>query len=373
MPLTASLNIMILHTSTRLSSYSITVIADSDFLPISRGPDRQGSTDDLVREYPALMDRDGIQKMLSSVNYGTNLQINLTGRSLRVDRSVICNASKTIGTSKIGEQNESYEKVTERCGSVGFSRGSLKDSQFSSMQPLPKKYPAEQIKIRRDERILIVKIAAKFRPISELNTSENLLTSVRDIFKSYRQLYEAEDFLTHDIGMNDVLYSMIDDKIFGVLGDYDLVFNLKDLGGPCSRGACAPAFMALELLEGPSQRQYRHGLESLFYILLIITSGGRDGRLCEWFDMDRRYCQYFRNVKAAFVTYKKDPQVIDNFKNLANLILGLRNMFADGFAAKRAASRAMSDGSPIPDFDVVTLDGNIDFDKVEKILLVSDN
>jgi Fungal protein kinase len=70
------------------------------------------------------------------------------------------------------------------------------------------------------------------------------------------------------------------DKVYGVLYDFDLSAFRHELGPASKRRTGTKPFMAIDLLgDQMCQHLYRHDLESLFYVLVWITSRYHEGQL----------------------------------------------------------------------------------------------
>jgi len=175
-------------------------------------------------------------------------------------------------------------------------------------------------------------------------------------------------------------------KVYGVLTDYDLS-SWKELEADYTRTSQqwtgTPPYMALELLKGTSMTHlYRHDIESLFYIMLlmcgrhtIVHSNGeadtgaksgvvmRKGKLPyqTWFE-ERDY-NTLGNNKAAFFTFTEAIELSPAFEDFRAWLKVLRYRFSEGISAKNAHVRqekraGNSAGSP---FDDETLGGHIDY------------
>lgn len=124
-------------------------------------------------------------------------------------------------------------------------------------------------------------------------------------------------------------------------------------------------FMAIDLLRPDSTvHRYRHDLESLFYVLIWMTSPFHDGKdivdhpLQDWVD----------DGKTTYVNTL--PQPTTKFESLGRCILAVLGMFRDGFLTCSKYHSALSLGqqtSPAH-FDEDTLGGLVTFDRFQTIL-----
>ena len=92
--------------------------------------------------------------------------------------------------------------------------------------------------------------------------------------------------LHRDLSLNNIMYrivreknaaGVVEDKVYGVLMDFDLSSWTKDMKENYSKTSQqrtgTPPFMAYELLgESDVIHLYRHDLESLFYVMLILAT-----------------------------------------------------------------------------------------------------
>ncbi|KAF9474599.1 hypothetical protein BDN70DRAFT_936534 [Pholiota conissans] len=227
-------------------------------------------------------------------------------------------------------------------------------------------------------RVLQVMITTEQFPITELTTPETLITATRDVFKCYRLLYETAGIMHQDIGLNNVMFRRKDGHIHGVLIDYDLVLELqkRDLG-PSSKlnRTGSRLYIALDLLDTPPMaHQYRHDLESLYYVLVVLTTGYKNSSLTEdwrYADAKNKSLALYEN-KFVFIHMHLIPPLSTPFQKLEDIIEGLGLLFQLGYRAqcdaRRNARKALQKNLPLPLFNEVTLGGHVDFDEFEAIL-----
>ena len=150
------------------------------------------------------------------------------------------------------------------------------------------------------------------------------------------------------------MYRMIKGKVYGVLTDYDLASwatSLTDDYAPTSQQRTGtPPFMAVGMLNGmDALHLYRHDLESLFYIMVILAThyeiegpkkgrgGGvrmRGGELPfeEWFD-EPSY-KKLASFKRTFLSECKNLDLSPTLEDFRDWLLDLRASLASGFQAK---------------------------------------
>jgi len=177
-------------------------------------------------------------------------------------------------------------------------------------------------------------------------------------------------------------------KVYGVLTDYDLS-SWKELRADYTRTSQqrtgTPPYMALELLKGNSTTHlYRHDIESLFYIMLmmcgrhtIVHSRGeadaeaksrvvmRGGKLPypEWFEEQDDHT--LGNTKFAFFVDLEAIDLSPSFEDFRAWLQALQDLFSDGIMLKCADRRRkkLAEDSPSgrAPFDDETLGGHFNY------------
>ncbi|KAF8199155.1 hypothetical protein BJ912DRAFT_1139959, partial [Pholiota molesta] len=172
-------------------------------------------------------------------------------------------------------------------------------------------------RIEYEKRTLKVLVITKLYPIKDLNTADKLVPVVKDIFKCYKWLHTTAGVIHPDISETNLMYWKKPDRPFcGVLSDYDLSWSIKldrqDRGPSSKQRTGTGPFMAIDLLDPtPRKRLYRHDLESLFYVIIVLmfrsqgkTLTGEDKKfdsfpaLKDWFMLAP--AQLLREKKAFF-------------------------------------------------------------------------
>jgi len=185
---------------------------------------------------------------------------------------------------------------------------------------------------------------------------------------------------------------VVEEKVYGVLTDFDLSSWTKDMKEDYSKTSQqrtgTPPFMAYELLDGSDDLHlYRHDLESLFYVMLILAThyeiqhpttreeGGlrmRQG-LEElpyemWFGQPTY--KALAHYKRGFFSNLQDLDLSPAFKDLHDWLWDLRLSFRQGIrvrdiheesAALRRHQGGVSKKEAVPEFDYETLGGHVDY------------
>ncbi|KAF5381482.1 hypothetical protein D9757_008134 [Collybiopsis confluens] len=124
-------------------------------------------------------------------------------------------------------------------------------------------------------RSLRATVLEKLEPLSSLKSAREFAQVFYDILQIHRWLYEHPRILHRDLSMANIMYRREGDNVYGVLNDFDLsLFRTRMDEGPTSKHRTGTKpFMAYDLLDTAWDKvhRYRHDLESLFYIILILS------------------------------------------------------------------------------------------------------
>ena len=194
-------------------------------------------------------------------------------------------------------------------------------------------------------------------------------------------------------------------KVYGVLTDYDLSSWRKDLENDYTRTSQqrtgTPPYMAFELLQGTSSTHlYRHDLESLFYIMLLVaapqtitpTEGSSNAKPKGQVVIQKEESPYQKwfttqdydtlgSIKQVFLSSTRGLHLSPAFEGFRLWLVDMRSDFSNGLKSKllhqpasteqgsnwrqrqlgRSASSSVSTSVP---FDDVTLDGHVDYSTV---------
>ena len=170
-------------------------------------------------------------------------------------------------------------------------------------------------------------------------------------------------------------------RVCGVLTDYDLSSWTEHLRKDNTRTSQhrtgTPPYMAFELLDGTNPTHlYRHDIESLFYVMLVMCCRNAFG--CakddaavflhrpfeEWFD-EKNY-RTLANSKARFFLGTEAFRLPSTFRDFYPWLDDLQFQFSDGFEAKdvyvkeqRRRKRLGISTGRVSQFDEETLGGHI--------------
>ena len=210
--------------------------------------------------------------------------------------------------------------------------------------------------------------------------------------------------LHRDLSLSNIMHRIIreqnsvgvvEEKICRVLTDFDLASWTEDLKRDDSetlqRMGMSP-FMAYKLLRGSDiLHLYRHNLESLFYIMLILaiqyeiqlpTSEEEGGLRMQQGLRKLPYQRWFNqplyetlaSLKCSFLSDVVDLNLSLAFKDFHHWLLHIHRSFEEGINAKRIHKNKLialqwdqgdgSENEATPGFDGETLGGNIDYSRL---------
>ena len=191
--------------------------------------------------------------------------------------------------------------------------------------------------------------------------------------------------LHRDLSPNNSMCRMIMGKVHGVLTDYDLASWVSPLARDYTKTSQqrtgTPPFMAQGLLDGKDPvHLYRHDVESLFYIMLILAThyeiqaptGTDDGGVRIWQE-DLQFQDWFGTpnyrvlgaMKWDFFTKLWEFEVSPSFKGFGSWLQKLQRVIGRGFKAKSdyrfLQAEDSCDEDALPPLDEETLGGHITY------------
>ena len=200
----------------------------------------------------------------------------------------------------------------------------------------------------------------------------------------HRWLYQYPMILHRDLSLNNIMCRFIEEtnaegkpeqKVYGVLTDYDLSSWKRDLKGDYTKTSQqrtgTPPYMACELLSGKSAvHLYRHDLESLFYVILLLCACHTFGRAvvdgkeigwrvamraidkipyAEWFDT----CNYsgLGDSKQIFLWKMGNIQLSPPFQDFRPWLEDVQSQFSLGFECQNQHENRYKRGDFAPSLD----------------------
>ncbi|KIK53302.1 hypothetical protein GYMLUDRAFT_88460 [Collybiopsis luxurians FD-317 M1] len=225
-----------------------------------------------------------------------------------------------------------------------------------------------------------ITITESVEPLLELKSPREFAQVFYDILQIHQWLYEHAGILYRDLSIGNIMCRRIGNRVYGVLNDFDVSSYVRDLGLESSkdRRGTRP-FMAYDLLskEWTGEHMYRHDLESLFCIMLIVCCNYRRPNR----RADRRpYSNWFLGVDAE-VRWRKKTFLLstgDISTNIQNYFLGfeqwlttlsswLRSGYKESLALQEREEREEEEGEVKP-FDFATLGGRITYKEMNDLM-----
>ncbi|PBK66026.1 hypothetical protein ARMSODRAFT_366773 [Armillaria solidipes] len=233
-----------------------------------------------------------------------------------------------------------------------------------------------------EERLLRITVSERLFPITDLTNVKDIAQAFLDILQCHRWLYDHAKILHRDISMANVMYRKRpkDDKVCGVLNDFDLSSLLPLMEAASLHRTGTPPYTAHDLLgHSDLSHLYRHDVEALYCVLLILCcryeiveiekvptlrplqNNPSDMPFAEWFDRSRTW-RGLSADKAQFLCASETLEPIPispSFSPFLPCLRRIRRAFAKGIIA--CVQSQPDDEEPIPDepFDDETLGGHI--------------
>ena len=207
----------------------------------------------------------------------------------------------------------------------------------------------------------------------------------------HRWLFDEPGILHRDLSLNNIMCRIVEDlgaedkvHVYGVLTDYDLsswTASLRtDYTKTSQQRTGTPPYMAHELLTGASDiHLYRHDVESLFYIMLLLCArhefdpSGEAERPVVMREGEIPYGDWFNEqnygklgiFKAYFFSQMGAIELSPAFEDIRKWLVHLQYCFSDGFelknSYKKRKERAGDSAGELPPFDDETLGGQINY------------
>ncbi|KAJ3511831.1 hypothetical protein NMY22_g15527 [Coprinellus aureogranulatus] len=203
-----------------------------------------------------------------------------------------------------------------------------------------------------------------------------------DCVESHHAAYNAGKFLCCDINENNLKLVVTEDKVHGVVIDWDMAKGQNDNTSLAQhRTGTGTPFMAIDLLyDKPWGHLYRYDLESLFYILVWaainydLKKGVKSGKVHtavkDWISNDMKQNGRAKNVflNPGLSDYEDVFKAIRPEFNAikSELIEPLYNLFSEAMDSRTAAARRNE-----LDYDYETCGGLLTFEKFMKAIKVT--
>ncbi|KAF5365890.1 hypothetical protein D9757_011033 [Collybiopsis confluens] len=220
-------------------------------------------------------------------------------------------------------------------------------------------------------RSLRATVLEKLEPLSNLKSAREFAQVFYDILQIHRWLYEQPKILHRDLSMANIMFRREGDQVYGVLNDFDLssLLTRMDKSPTSKHRTGTKPFMARDLLASNWDKGhlYRHDLESLFYITLIVSChytgpSTRASTLLfeDWFNgVD----QVVSSAKYTFISFElPQPLVQTYFNGFTQWLVTIRQMLDEGYKSRpRTVFRSDKDRIKALLYDWETLGGNVTY------------
>ncbi|KAK0490360.1 hypothetical protein IW261DRAFT_1323834, partial [Armillaria novae-zelandiae] len=225
-----------------------------------------------------------------------------------------------------------------------------------------------------ERRVLRITVLEELIPITNLRKGKHYAQVFVDILQCHKWLYDHPKILHRDISMANIMYRMDGQgNIFGVLIDFDLSSLIPIEEAKSLRRTGTPPYMAFDLLKeekdsGP--HRYRHDLEALFCVMLMIccrhsiirkvqpkgTSQLEEipANFSEWFDRTMSW-NILAKVKTSFFSDNEPLPVSRCFAGFRRWLDVIRSQFAAGIF-ERQKHPGIGSFEALP--DDINLDGD---------------
>ncbi|KAK0191591.1 hypothetical protein F5146DRAFT_1121775 [Armillaria mellea] len=216
-------------------------------------------------------------------------------------------------------------------------------------------------------RVLRITVLERLYPITSLRKGKRYAQVFVDILQCHKWLYEHAKILHRDISMANIMFRTDGKRIiFGVLNDFDLSSLIPLEEATSLRRTGTPPYMAFDLLEeemdsGP--HLYRHDLEALFYVMLMIccrhsiikksqpygTSQVEEipTIYTKWFDREKSWSDLAEKKRSFFMDNKPLP-VSECFEGFRPCLNEIRSRFAEGIFKRTASESAAVSRKALP-------------------------
>ncbi|KAJ3784454.1 hypothetical protein GGU10DRAFT_401546 [Lentinula aff. detonsa] len=183
-----------------------------------------------------------------------------------------------------GETRVSEQTFMDRCRELAIGEHEwvfdhLPNIYWSFDIPFREGSPQKNFKKKYDKqyemRIMRGSIQEELQPLTGLTTARECAQVFYDVVQCHHWVWKYPQILHRDISPGNIMVREKNGQKFGVLNDWDLAIWVNDLrDGPTSkfRTGTTP-YMAHEQhsVEWKGPHRYRHDMESMFYVILLLT------------------------------------------------------------------------------------------------------
>ncbi|KAK7468923.1 hypothetical protein VKT23_003419 [Stygiomarasmius scandens] len=256
---------------------------------------------------------------------------------------------------------EAHSKAT---GEHEWAKNHLPDIRWSGTFKFGEDMPQSKLAahfrvldIPYEERVLRITVQDVLHPITDLIDPKECAQVFYDVLQVHRWLVDYGKILHRDISMANIMFRRINGLVYGVLNDFDLASRLPPPDKPTSlqRTGTKP-YMSHDLLDPTWEmgHVYRHDLESLFYVVLILCCHYEKHPSSSQLQKTRRQRPFdiwfsgsHKTVwrdKTAWLTLSDPIEVTPLFDGFESSLVELKYNIADGHSAKDRFKRGIDMG-----------------------------
>ncbi|KAK7464458.1 hypothetical protein VKT23_006628 [Stygiomarasmius scandens] len=251
---------------------------------------------------------------------------------------------------------------------------------------------------KHEKRVLRITVQRILEPITNLTDPREYAQVFFDVLQIHRWLIDYPKILQRDISLANVMFYRKDDgTIRGVLNDFDLASELPLCSRSSQQRTGTKPYMSADLLSRHWRRghDYRHELEALFYVMLILCChcNERSSKIQQ--AMKLPYKSWFRdsyesiaNEKSSWVSGDRSIQTTSFFSAFRSNLAYLKNRLRSGQAAKvtyyaeqsghhEKVQRFAKIGKKVEpfqmSFDWQTLNGKVSYETFKEIMCLFDD
>ncbi|KAK7464459.1 hypothetical protein VKT23_006629 [Stygiomarasmius scandens] len=249
-----------------------------------------------------------------------------------------------------------------------------------------------------EKRVLRITVQRILEPITNLTDPREYAQVFFDVLQIHRWLIDYPKILQRDISLANIMFYRKDDKaVRGVLNDFDLASELPLRGRSSQQRTGTKPYMSADLLDRSWARKhdYRHELEALFYVMLILCCHYKqyDSKIQQatklpfksWF---RDSHESIANEKTRWVTKPLSTVPTTSFfRGLGESLGRLKTQLQSGQAAQTMHYARQSKHNekvklfaeigkkvePLQSFDWQTLDGEVSYEAFKDNMCLFDD
>ncbi|KAF5365884.1 hypothetical protein D9757_011039 [Collybiopsis confluens] len=227
-----------------------------------------------------------------------------------------------------------------------------------------------------ETRSLRATVLEKLEPLSNLKSAREFAQVFYDILQIHRWLYDQSKILHRDLSMANIMFRRKGDQVYGVLNDFDLssLLTRMDKSPTSKHRTGTKPFMARDLLDLKWDKGHLYRLESLFYIIPILSCHYTDPTtrasslpFADWFDgLD----QFLGSLKLDFLqSLSTDLPVQTYFNGFTQWLLTIREMLDEGYKSRpRAFSRSVKNRIRALLYNWETLNGHVTYLQIMEVM-----